>query len=90
MYNNYMGKKTTDEIILEMYAMMQTMATKDDLEMSIGRVERRLEGIENLLDTHTELLDKDELERLALSAQVSRHDDWIVRAADKTGIRYAS
>lgn len=56
--------------------------------LEIG-VREGFDGVNNVLDQQSVLLDRDETERLALSKQVDRHDDWIERAAEKTGVRFA-
>ncbi len=53
----------------------EDMATKEDIDHVL-----------NVLDKHTEMLDTDELERLALSKQVDRLQDWAERAAPKIGV----
>ena len=53
----------------------EDMATKEDINRVL-----------NILDKHTEMLDTDELERLALSKQVDRLQDWAERAAPKIGV----
>ncbi len=83
-----MSKKTSDEVILEMYHMMKSiessMVTKDDIAV----VAARLDDIDTLLDKQSELLDRDEIERQALCAQVGRHDDWIANNSPKIETLY--
>lgn len=64
------------------------MATQDD----IAKVHEEMATKEdtnhilNILDKHTDMLDTDELERLALSKQVDRLQDWAERSASKIGV----
>lgn len=57
-----------------------------DLEKQMNM---RFDEIMRILDKQSALLDVDETERMALSKQVDRHEDWVERAADKVGVRYA-
>ncbi|WP_382306980.1 hypothetical protein [Herbiconiux sp. UC225_62] len=52
-------------------------------EMSAG-----FERISTTLDGIVGRLDDDEVERVALSARVTRHEDWIVEAAPRIGVKY--
>lgn len=71
---------STDDVILKMFAMIEEMrlemATKDD----IASVREDIDKIRTILDHHTDMLDRDELERQALGKQVGRQQDWIDRA----------
>lgn len=84
LYTGYMS----DDQFHKLYRLMQQLvdngATKDD----ISTLHKKLDDIYTVLDKQSELLDTDETERLALSKQVDRHDDWIERAADNIGVRY--
>ncbi|MDO4712664.1 MAG: hypothetical protein Q4B05_02035 [Candidatus Saccharibacteria bacterium] len=54
-----------------------------------AELNQKIDNIYTILDRQTGMLDTDETERLALSKQVDRHDDWIERAAPKVGVKYA-
>ena len=54
---------------------------EDDTRIGFDRVNTTLDGIAGLLDA-------DDTERVALSAQVTRHEDWIVRTAPGVGVEY--
>ena len=69
------------------------------LEFRMDRFEGRLEQFENdtkagfervssTLDGIVARIKDDEVERAALSAQVTRHEDWIVDAAPVVGVTY--
>lgn len=69
------------------------------LEFRMDRFEGRLEQFEHdtrigfervttTLDGIASRLDIDDSERVAVSAQVTRHEDWIVEAAPSTGVKY--
>ena len=76
---------------------MQIMREFRKMDDKIEKVETGLreemrqgfDRVNNVLDQQSVMLDRDETERLALSKQVDRHDDWIERAAKKTGVRFA-
>lgn len=59
-----------------------------EMDKKFEELHAKLDGIYNILDRQTDMLDIDETERLALSKQVDRHDDWIERAAPKVGVTY--
>ncbi len=54
---------------------------EDAMREGFDRVNTTLDGIASRLDI-------DDTERLALSAQVDRHEDWIVDAARATKVNY--
>ncbi len=55
---------------------------EDDTRVGFDRVSTTLDGIASRLDD-------DYTERVALTAQVNRHEDWIVQAAPVVGVEYA-
>ncbi len=59
----------------EFAKVREEMATKKDMDKVL-----------TILDRHTGMLDTDELERLALSKQVDRLQDWAERTAPKVGV----
>ena len=78
-------RKDIAQIYGHVQSLSQEMATKED----IAEIKEDIDHIKNILDQHFGMLDTDETERLALSKQVDRHEDWIIRAAKKTSVRYA-
>ncbi len=75
-----------DEMIAKMFVMIADikahMATSDD----VVDLKNDLDQIRTILDRHTDMLDRDELERLALTKQVDRHQDWIDRASSRLDV----
>jgi len=71
------------KLFLLVQEVKSDMATKQD----ITELKEDLNQIRNILDKHTGMLDTDEIERLALSAQVDRLQDWAERSSAKTGVR---
>ena len=71
------------KIFLLVQEVKSDMATKQD----VTELKEDLNQIRNILDKHTGMLDTDEIERLALSAQVDRLQDWAERSGAKTGVR---
>mgnify|MGYP003590914291 CR=1 FL=1 len=61
-----------------------------DLKQDISQVHGRIDDVYGILDKHYSLLETDEMERLALSKQVDRHDEWIQRASKKLNVRYST
>lgn len=76
--------KSLERLYAKVFEMEDNMATKAD----IARLDHNIDAIRNILDRHSDFLETDELERLSLGKQVSRHEDWIERAAAKIAIRY--
>ena len=54
---------------------------ENDTRVGFDRVNTTLDGIAGRVD-------EDYTERMALTAQVTRHEDWIVQAAPAIGVRY--
>lgn len=71
------------KLFLLVQEVKSDMATKQD----VTELKEDLNQIRNILDKHTGMLDTDEIERLALSAQVDRLQDWAERSGAKTGVR---
>lgn len=69
--------KYVEETRKEVSAIRENMATKDDIDK-----------IYTILDKHTEFLETDETERLALSAQVGRLQNWAERSNAKIGVDF--
>lgn len=65
-----------------------TMATKEDLEKYATKEE--FDQLKNSVDSILKHLDIDATERLAISNQVDRHEDWIEEAAPKVGVKYTA
>ena len=61
-----------------------------DLKQDISQVHGRIDDVYGILDKHYSPLETDEMERLALSKQVDRHDEWIQRASKKLNVRYST
>lgn len=81
---------TDDQFLKIMQALKQLEDRLVDSEDSLrGEIHEGFDRVNNILDQQSILLDRDETERLALSKQVDRHDDWIGRATVKTGVRFA-
>jgi len=63
----------------------------DDFEQRVDerfeRVETRLSNVENTVDALYKRSETDEIERLAMSQQLDRHDRWHHQTADKLGLR---
>ncbi|WP_285727742.1 hypothetical protein [Psychromicrobium xiongbiense] len=74
----------------KLFTYMQDM--RGDLQQEIRDL--RAETTENtdriltVLDASADRTDADETERAALTAQVDRHEDWIVASAPKVGVGY--
>jgi ABC-type dipeptide/oligopeptide/nickel transport system ATPase subunit len=86
-----MGKKTTDEMIAEIYALaVRADAKIDTMQEDMNVLKKDVELVKNVLDRYAGMLDDDEIERIALSKQVDSHEDWIARAAIKTNVRYSN
>ena len=65
----------TDEQFSKLMDQFQKIDSRfDDLQVDM---DTKFDQIRTILDTHTGLLDTDELERLALQKQVERHQVWI-------------
>lgn len=47
-----------------------------------------IDGIRSMLDDFLGKVDTDDQERLIISHQVSRHQDWIEKAGEKIGLTY--
>ena len=58
-------------------------------EDDISELKKGQERIFVVLDGIAERLETDDHERLAISAQVDRHERWVVRASQKVGVGYA-
>ena len=69
---------------------IQVKKAHERLDEMNKKFSRKFDGVYNLLDRQTDMLDTDEVERLSLTKQVDRHDDWIERAAPKVGVKYAA
>lgn len=81
LYTRHMTQqKSPDDIQLEMYRMMQQLTERITVIEENMATKQDIDRVMNILDAHTEMLETDEMERLAMSAQVSRHQDWIERA----------
>lgn len=52
-----------------------------DVRAGFDRINSTLDGMIAIIDT-------DDVERVAISAQVTRHENWIVEAAPTTGVKY--
>ena len=70
--------KYVEETRQEVSAIREDMATREDVDKIL-----------RILDKQSELLDTDEVERLALSAQVGRLQDWAERAGAKIGTEFS-
>lgn len=81
----------TDEQFMKIMGEFKRLDDKiDGVENSLrSEMREGFDRVNSTLDQQSILLDRDEAERLALSKQVDRHDDWIERAAEKTGVRFA-
>ncbi len=80
--------KTLDQRVENLeYHMVKVEARLDNIEASMATKDD-LGKLDNKLDFIIGMLDKDETERLAMGAQLGRHEDWIQRASVKNGIRY--
>ncbi len=60
------------------------MASKQD----VSDIKQSIDDIRMTLDKQSTMLDTDETERLALSKQVDRLQDWADRTAPKVGVAY--
>ncbi|MFZ1812299.1 MAG: hypothetical protein WAU02_02110 [Candidatus Saccharimonadales bacterium] len=60
-------------------------SARDELK---SEMQQGFDRVNMVLDQQSILLDRDEAERLSLSKQVDRHDEWIERAAKHTGVRF--
>ena len=58
----------------------------DDLE---SEMREGFEQVGQQIDAIMGVYEKDDTERVALSAQVDRHDTWIKKAAPKLNIKYS-
>jgi len=58
------------------------MASKQD----VHEIKQSIDEIRTILDKQSDMLDTDETERLALSKQVSRLQDWADRTAPKVNV----
>lgn len=65
---------------------LSTYTTKVD-ELGVD-LKDGLEAIGQQIDAIMSVYDRDDIERVALSAQVERHDKWIKKAAPKIQIKY--
>ncbi len=74
----------------EQFTVMQQQI--GNLENSFDRIETEMhDGFESVgqqIDAIMSVYDRDDIERVALSAQVERHDKWIKKAAPKIQIKY--
>lgn len=61
---------------------------RQEINDKLDESDKKIDSIYNILDKQTGLMDTDETERLALSKQVDRHEDWISRAAPAVGVTY--
>lgn len=72
---------------------MKIMQRFDEIDRQFievrAEIQDEIRGVHNILDMHIGMLKSDELERQSLGVQVSRHDDWIERAATKIDVRYS-
>lgn len=74
----------TDEQFSKLMDQFQKIDSRfDDLQVD---VDTKFDQIRTILDTHTGLLDTDELERLALQKQVERHQAWIDTVSPKLSV----
>lgn len=60
----------------------------DAVDQRFDAMDRRFDQIVTMLDADAKRREIDEHERLAMGAQLDRHDAWIGTAAGKLGIRY--
>lgn len=74
----------TDEQFSKLMDQFQKIDSRfDDLQVDM---DTKFDQIRTILDTHTGLLDTDELERLALQKQVERHQAWIDTVSPKLSV----
>ena len=71
-----------------LFGIESRMATKEDLERFATKAD--FEQLKDTLDQILSHVVNNTDERVALSAQVTRHEDWIEKAAPVTGVAYTS